>query len=140
MVDRVVKELRQGARENPPQMMSAFVFPGLGRRVGAVRKDQPIYPSSLRVSCLWDQMNRRDITVHGFRSTFKDWCHEETNFPSEVIKMAMGHAIDNQVEAAYRRGDLFKKRHELMEAWANFCDGSTADVIALPLRERRSQT
>ena len=54
--------------------------------------------------------------------------------------MAMGHAIDSKVEAAYRRGDLFKKRHELMEAWANFCAGSTADVIALPLRERRSQT
>src|SRR5262250_1176670 len=58
-VARVVKELRQGTRENSPQMMSAFVFPG--RRAGAVRKDQPIHLSSLKISCLWSQMNRRDI-------------------------------------------------------------------------------
>lgn len=62
-----------------------------------------------------------DTTAHGFRSTFRDWASERTSFPSDVCEMALGHTIKNKVEAAYRRGDLFEKRRELMEAWARFC-------------------
>jgi integrase len=61
------------------------------------------------------------ITVHGFRSTFRDWCSEETGFSHEVQEMALAHAIKNKVEAAYRRGDLFDKRRALMDAWAAYC-------------------
>jgi integrase len=52
------------------------------------------------------RMGRDDITVHGFRSTFRDWAAERTNFPSEVVEMALAHAVGDKVEAAYRRGDL----------------------------------
>jgi len=61
-----------------------------------------------------------DATAHGFRSTFRDWCSEETDFPSEVAEMALAHTIENKVEAAYRRGKLLEKRRQLMDAWAAF--------------------
>lgn len=57
----------------------------------------------------------------GFRSSFRDWAAERTTFPSEVVEMALAHAIDDKTEAAYRRGDLFEKRHRLMDAWARCC-------------------
>jgi integrase len=65
-------------------------------------------------------MGRSDITVHGFRSTFRDWAAETTSFPNHVVEQAVAHAIGNAVEAAYRRGDLFEKRRKLMEAWADY--------------------
>jgi integrase len=61
------------------------------------------------------------VTAHGFRSSFRDWCAEQTNFPSEVAEMALAHAVGNKVEAAYRRGDLLEKRRKLMNAWADYC-------------------
>jgi integrase len=61
-----------------------------------------------------------DITAHGFRSTFRDWASERTNFPREVCEMALAHSIRDKTEAAYRRGDLFEKRHALMTAWEEF--------------------
>jgi integrase len=60
-------------------------------------------------------------TVHGFRSTFRDWCAERTNYPHEVAEMALAHTVGNKVEAAYRRGDLFDKRRRMMDDWAQFC-------------------
>lgn len=63
-----------------------------------------------------------DATAHGFRSTFRDWSSEETDFPSEVAEMALAHAIDSKVEAAYRRGNLLEKRRALMAAWASYCE------------------
>jgi integrase len=65
-----------------------------------------------------------DVTVHGFRSTFRDWAAERTNSPNEVVEMALAHAVGNKVEAAYRRGDLFEKRRRLMEEWQRFVHGS----------------
>ena len=62
-----------------------------------------------------------DTTVHGFRSTFKDWASECTAYPNEVSEQALAHGILNKVEASYRRGDLFEKRRRLMEDWARFC-------------------
>ncbi len=67
------------------------------------------------------RMNRADLTAHGFRSTFRDWAAETTNFPREVAEAALAHAIGDAVEAAYRRGDLFDKRRKLMEAWGAYC-------------------
>lgn len=64
-----------------------------------------------------------DVTVHGFRSSFRDWAAECTGYPHEVCEMALAHSIGNKVEAAYRRGDLFEKRRRLMVDWAEFCAG-----------------
>jgi integrase len=67
------------------------------------------------------RMGHVGLTVHGFRSAFRDWAAERTSFPAEVAEQALGHAISSAVERAYRRGDLFEKRRRLMEAWANYC-------------------
>lgn len=70
-------------------------------------------------------MRRMNVTAvpHGFRSTFRDWVAEHTNFPNEVAEMALAHTIKSRVESAYRRGDLFKKRKQMMTKWASFCHG-----------------
>ena len=67
------------------------------------------------------RLKRKDITVHGFRSTFRDWCAESTNYPSDVAEMALAHVLRDKTEAAYRRGDLFDKRARLMNDWARYC-------------------
>jgi hypothetical protein len=69
---------------------------------------------------LLDRMGRGDITAHGFRSTFRDWAAEQTNYPRDVAEMALAHAIGDKVEAAYRRGDLFEKRRVMMQDWADY--------------------
>jgi integrase len=93
---------------------AAPVFPGLRRAL-------PM--SNMTMLMLLRRMNREDLTAHGFRSTFSDWAAERTAFPREVVEMALAHAVENKVEAAYRRGDLFLKRQQLMEDWARFCSG-----------------
>ena len=93
-----------------------FVFPG-----GI--KERPL--SSMAFLMLLRRLERSGITAHGFRSTFRDWAAERTDFPNEVVEMALAHTISNKVEAAYRRGDLFDKRRQLAEAWASFCAGQT---------------
>jgi integrase len=89
----------------------AFVFPGgrLGRPL-----------SNMAMTELLRRMGRGDVTVHGFRSSFRDWAAERTGFASEVVEMALAHAVGSKVEAAYRRGDLFEKRRRLMQAWGEF--------------------
>ena len=69
---------------------------------------------------------RPSLTVHGFRSAFRDWAAEATSFPAEVVEMALAHTIQNQVEAAYRRGDLLEKRRELMQAWGDYLGTNAA--------------
>lgn len=66
-------------------------------------------------------MGRTDIVPHGFRSTFRDFVAEKTDFPREVAEAALAHALQDKTEAAYQRGDYLEKRRELMTAWANFC-------------------
>lgn len=76
---------------------------------------------------------RPGLTVHGFRSTFRDWAAERTNYPNHVVEMALAHAIGDKVEAAYRRGDLIEKRRCLMNDWARYCHQSAsrpAKIIA----------
>jgi integrase len=87
--------------------------------------------SNMSMEMTLRRMARNDITVHGFRSSFSDWAAEQTNYPREVVEMALAHAIGNKVEAAYRRGDLFEKRRQLMETWARFCIGTAAEVVSL---------
>ena len=79
-------------------------------------------------------------TTHGFRSTFRDWAGDCTSFPRDIVEMALAHAIGNKVEAAYRRGDLFEKRRQLMEAWGRFCmsPAITGDVIRLRAEPQNS--
>jgi integrase len=76
--------------------------------------------SNMTLLALLKRMGRSDLTAHGFRSTFRDWAAEQTDFPREVAEMALAHAVSDKVEAAYRRGDLFEKRRRLMEAWATY--------------------
>jgi len=83
---------------------------------------------------LLERMGRRHvITTHGFRSTFRDWAAEQTDHPREVVEMALAHAIENKVEAAYRRGDLFEKRRLLMRDWGRYCDGKPMLGSVVPL-------
>lgn len=70
-------------------------------------------------------MGREGITVHGFRSTFRDWAGETTGFPREVIEAALSHRLKDKVEAAYARSDLFDKRRGLMDAWASVATGAS---------------
>ena len=105
---------------------AAPVFPG-------PRRALPM--SNMTMLMLLRRMKRDDLTAHGFRSTFSDWAAERTSYPREVVEMALAHAIGNKVEAAYRRGDLFEKRRQLMIDWANFCQMSPAgQVVALRAR------
>ena len=76
--------------------------------------------SDMSLTAVLRRMNV-DAVPHGFRSSFRDWCAERTNYPREVAEMALAHAIGDKVEAAYRRGDLFEKRRRLMKDWAAFC-------------------
>jgi integrase len=95
-----------------------FVFPGRkpGRPLG-----QHVMKTLMRA------MGYNGVaTAHGFRSSFKDWATEQTNFSTEAIELALAHAVGNKVEAAYRRGDLLEKRRLLSKAWGDFCLGLTA--------------
>lgn len=66
------------------------------------------------------RMDPGHFTVHGFRSTFRDWAGDKTEFPREIVEHALAHRVGNEVEGAYRRGDALEKRRELMKAWAKF--------------------
>ena len=72
-----------------------------------------------------------DATVHGFRSTFRDWVSEETTHSSEVAEMALAHVISNKVEASYRRKDLLDKRRLLLNEWQEYCNSNVENVIEL---------
>lgn len=89
-----------------------FIFAG-------ARPNEPL--SNMALLAVLRRMGRTDLTAHGFRSTFRDWAAECTNYPAEVPEMALAHAVGDKVEAAYRRGDLFEKRRALMSDWAAYC-------------------
>lgn len=92
-----------------------FVFPGLkaGKSL-----------SRMSMLQLLKRMSRTDVTTHGFRSTFRDWAAEKTDYSNELVEMSLAHAINNRVEAAYRRGDMLERRLKLMEDWTIFCGSS----------------
>lgn len=90
--------------------------------------------SNMSMTAVLRRMGRQDITVHGFRSTFRDWAGETTGFPREVIEAALAHGVKDKAEAAYARSDLFDKRRELMEAWAVVATSANADANVVALR------
>jgi integrase len=97
--------------------------------------------SNMALLTLLERMGRSDLTVHGFRSTFRDWCAECTHFPREVAEHALAHSLPDKVEAAYRRGDLFEKRRRLMAAWALYCGTieHEGNLLHFRAKEKRSQ-
>jgi integrase len=91
---------------------AAFIFPGPKLR-------RPL--SNVALLRLLERMQLDDLTVHGFRATFKTWASERTSFQNEIVEASLAHIIGGKVEQAYRRGDLFDKRRRLMQQWATFC-------------------
>ena len=90
---------------------------------------KPLSDNTLRL--VLQKRLKLDTTTHGLRSSFKDWASETTNYPNEVSEMALAHTIPNAVEAAYRRGNLFEKRRQLMNDWADYLYGQQSEVIQL---------
>ncbi len=107
----------------PRMKGSAFVFPA--PRGGAL--------SDMSLSAVTRRMEV-DAVPHGFRSSFRDWCAESTNYPREVAEQALAHTLESKVEAAYRRGDLLPKRRRLMEQWGRFCSSPQTDARVRPIR------
>jgi integrase len=89
-----------------------YVFPGR-------KRGKPL--SGLAMLKVLERMGRSDITTHGFRATFRDWCAEHTGYPRELAEMALAHSVGTEVERAYARSDLIEKRRQLMKAWAEWC-------------------
>jgi integrase len=96
--------------------------------------------SNMAMLAALHRMGRDGLTVHGFRSTFRDWAAERTNYPNHVCEAALAHVVDNKAEAAYRRGDLFQKRRRLMQAWADYAGRpmSAAGNVS-PLKRSRAK-
>lgn len=114
--------MKGGREHRVPLTASALA---LLRKAGPRKPDDLVFPglrgalSDMSLTAVLRRM-KVDATVHGFRSTFRDWVSERTTHPSEVAEMALAHAVGDKVEAAYRRGDLLAKRKALMEDWAEF--------------------
>lgn len=91
--------------------------------------------SNMAMTNVLKRMKRKEgVTVHGFRSAFRDWASEETSYPGAVAEMALAHTIESKVEAAYRRGDLFEKRKPLMADFAAYCAGTKSGKV-VPIRQ-----
>ena len=119
---RLLKQLQNQKGQKPE-----FVFEG-------ARRGRPL--SNMAMLQVLRRMGR-DVVVHGFRSTFRDWCAERTNFPREVCEAALAHVNADKVEAAYMRSDLFYKRSQLMSKWATYCGSPTASSTVVPIRKRK---
>ena len=104
--------------------MSAYIFQG-------GKPDKGL--SNAAMDKLLQVTMKYEVTVHGFRSTFRDWAGEETNYPNELCEMALAHTIKNKAEAAYRRGAMVERRRHLMQDWQNYLDtkSSTSTVISI---------
>jgi integrase len=107
-----------------------YVFPGQ-------REGDAISDTAIRDVLRDMGYTHNDATIHGFRSSFRDWAAEKTNFANHVVEAALAHEIGNEVEAAYRRGELVAKRRQLMEAWAGYCAGKPASGKVLPFDQKR---
>jgi integrase len=113
----ILKELRT-------HDLPTYVFPSLPN-------DKPLSNMALLMTL---RRMKVSVTAHGFRSTFRDWAAERTNFPRETAEAALAHTLRDKVEAAYRRGDLFEKRRKLMNEWSKFCaqeTGLAKNVVAI---------
>ncbi|HVR89470.1 MAG TPA: tyrosine-type recombinase/integrase [Novosphingobium sp.] len=125
---RAVAILKEVQPLNTNDSAAAAVFPA--QRGGKM--------SNMAMMMLMRRM-RAQVTVHGFRSAFRDWAAERTGFAHEVCEMALAHTIRSAAEAAYRRGDLFEKRRKLMEAWATYCTSPAVKGKVTPIRATVAQ-
>jgi integrase len=110
---------------DPPAGPDEFVFPG-------GKTGKPL--SNMAFLMLLRRMGRDDLTAHGFRSTFRTWAAERTKFPREIAETALAHAVGDDTERAYQRGELLEKRRRLMDAWADFCSKPPASGNVVSLR------
>jgi integrase len=122
LVDRAIQILKELPREGD------FVFIGS-------RKNMPLGKNSF-LKLIW-AIGRDDITVHGFRSSFRDWAGETTAFPADICEAALSHAVGGKVQITYQRGDLLEKRRKLMEAWAAFVKLPKRTATVTPIRKQR---
>jgi len=95
-----------------------LIFPGM-------KEGRPL--SDMSLTAVFRRMERGDLTMHGFRSTFRDWAAETTDYPHEMQEMALAHTVGDKVEAAYRRGDMLEKRRTMMQDWADYCKEKKGD-------------
>ena len=122
----IVRHMQEG-------QVSRFVFPGQahGKPLSRMALLKLLNRMNSGADKKWiDPANRRPITAHGFRSSFRTWAEEVATFPHAVIEQAMGHQVGTQVERAYRRTDILEKRRAMMEAWAQWCEPKAANVLA----------
>src|SRR5262249_33127798 len=101
------------------QSPTGFIFPGRDGAIGITMMGE-----------LLEEL-RPGYTVHGFRSSFRDWVGEATRFPVEWAELALGHRVGTPTERAYARGDLLQQRLALMNSWSRFCAGETDELVAL---------
>jgi integrase len=99
-----------------------------------VSPDKPIANESLFKTI--KRVGGAEASTHGLRSSFRDWAGDETEFPREVAEAALAHAVGDQSEQAYRRGDAFKKRRALMQAWSDYLLSEVEKVVRLPTKRR----
>lgn len=105
-----------------------FVFPGQAR-------NKPL--SNMAMEMVLRRMELEDVTVHGFRSSFRDWAGNVSSFPRELIETALAHVIGDKAEQAYRRGDALEKRRKLMDAWASYCEPrKSGNVVQIGKRKQ----
>ena len=109
----IVKEISRDEK-------NAHVFPG---------RYSPEGLSNMSLLKVLKTIGRSDVTVHGFRSSFRDWAAEQTNHPAEVVEMALAHTVQDKTEAAYRRGDLFEKRAQVMSDWGAHCSPDNSGKV-----------
>ena len=109
-------------RKLADRQLTEFVFPGRN-------SDAPLSQTAMEMML---RRMKRDDTVHGFRSSFRDWAGNVTNFQREIIETALAHVVGDRAEQAYRRSDALEKRRDLMETWAGYCDPMrTANVLQM---------
>jgi integrase len=123
--DAAVATLQDVAQLRAHAGPDAPVFPGQ-------RPGKPL--SNMALLMLLRRMGRGDLTAHGFRSTFRDWCAEATNHQREIAEAALAHVLGDKTEAAYQRGDLLGKRRRLMNDWAQFCADPAPAGRVVPIR------
>lgn len=109
---KILRTLKSQQEKTGNEKTDNIIFPGQ-------RQGKPL--SNTAMLMLLRRMKRKDITVHGFRSSFRDWAAEQTHFAREVAEAALAHVSGDKVEQAYMRSDLFEKRRQMMDAWARYC-------------------
>ena len=136
--------MKAGREHRVPLSAAAFA---VVKRLKTIRQNDFVFPgerwnkplSNMSMLMMLRRIGREDLTVHGFRSTFRDWAAEQTNFTREVAEAALAHVVADRTEAAYRRGDLFEKRRNLMAAWAAYSQAEpNAGGAVIPIERAKT--